>query len=366
MKYSILITCIFYLFISPAAVRCTGIPVSNHKPPDTGQAVRTPSPLMKAVRAPENPIVHDVGKIWNGTFIRHVFEIKNTGKEPWEIRDIIEGDGVRAAGFTKEIPVSGKGEVILEVSTRRLKGKINMTAQALFKSPQNKPPLELVITGEVMTSVEIAPDNNISFTIDKGKILSWHFLVTSPRKRDFNISSIETSSPYLISEYRLLDKNAEKGPGSIYNLKISLAQDAPIGKFREMVKIHTNIRDSYQGEIFFNGEIEGPVMYRPVHFKFTALKDGSFSPARISLSNRKGESFKVTGIETDSSDIQWKENSLQEGRVHIVDLLWTGDPGKKLKNGKIVVLTDIPEQDRIDLPYVVFPYLKCAGQSIGK
>jgi hypothetical protein len=314
---------------------------------------------MKAVGTSENSIVHDAGKIWNGTFIRHVFEIENTGSRALEIRDIIEGEGVRAAGFTREIPVAGKGEVVIEISTRRLKGKIKKTASVIFKDSRLSP-VELAVTGEVMTSVEVSPNNTVSFRNDRGKALSWHFLISSPRKKDFSITKVDTSTQYLKSGFKLIDGDGNTGQGNIYDLEISLPPDIPVGKFRDLVKIRTDIPDGYPGEIFFDGDIEGDIMYRPVRIKFTALEDGSFSPARISLSNRKGESFNVTGIETDVPEIQWKETSLQNGRVHRIDLSWTGDPGEKLQSGKMVVLTDVEDQKRIEVPYAVFPAMECA------
>ncbi len=348
----------FCVILSCLTFSCTGIPVSERVPPDAGQAVRTRFPLIKAVGTNGNSMVYDVGKIWNGTFIRHVFVIENTGSRTLEIRDVIEGEGVRAAAFTREIPAAGKGEVVIEISTRRFSGKINKTALVIFEDSELYP-VELAVTGEVMTSVEVSPDNTVRFRMDRGKVLSWHFMVTSPRKKDFSITEVDTFTPYLKSYFKPAVGDKNTGQGNMYDLEVTLSPDAPVGKFRDILKIRTDIPDGYPGEIFITGEIEGAIMYSPTHFKFTALEDGSFSPARISLSNRKGNSFRIVGIETDSTDIHWKETTLQDGRVHRIDFLWTGSPGQKLQNGKIVILTDIEEQKYIEIPYAVFPPVEC-------
>ncbi len=332
----------------------------GHEAIASGGAVLAPSSMADPGPAPSTSMVFNAGRIWNGTFVRHVFLVENTGSEDLEIRDVIEGEGVRVAGFTRKIPALEKGEVVLEVSTRRLKGDIKKTARVFFARPQ-RPALDLIITGVVATGVELAPDNAVRFKTDQGKALSWHFKVTSPRKKDFMISRIEPSTPYLESQYRLLEKGRDKGQGNTFDLEIRLSPDTPAGKFKGMVKVKTDIAGSYPGEAFFTGEVLGPVMVRPVHIKFAGQEDGSFSPARISFSNRKGDPFKVTGVEADTPGIQWKETSLKQGRVHRLDLSWKGSPAGKLQNGKLVVLTDIADQKQIEVPYVVFPFMDCMG-----
>ena len=194
--------------------------------------------------------------------------------------------------------------------------------------------MDLVITGEVATGVVLSPDTLINFKTGRGKALSWHFQVTSPRKKDFLITGAKTSTPYLKSEYRLLDSKTESEQGHVFDLKITLSPDTPVGKFKGMVKVKTDIPDSCPGEAFFTGEVRGIVMYRPVHIKFTELEDGSFFPAHISISNRKGTPFKVTGLTLDTSSIQWKTTRLKKGRVHRVDLSWKGSRQERCKTAK--------------------------------
>jgi hypothetical protein len=336
--------------------------------PDRTQGAETRQTLKSASapkeKAPALPdiLVHDVGTIWNGTFIRHPFAIANPGDQPLTIRQVIEGEGVRVARFTRVIPPGGNGEVLFEVSTRRLKGKIRKTAKVCFRNPR-RPPLELAITGEVRTSVEVAPENTVRFRNDAGRPLTWHFLVTSPRKRDFTIRGIETHTPHLRTDFRRAKGSESTGQDHIYDLAVTLSPETPVGTFRDLLRIHTDIPDGYPGEIFFSGRVQGPILWSPVHVKFTVLEDGSFSPARISLSNRRGIPFRVTGVETDAPEIQWETHAAQGGRAQGIDLLWTGEPGEKLRNGKLLLITDVVGQERIEIPYVVFPRVECGQEN---
>jgi len=186
--------------------------------------------------------------------------------------------------------------------------------------------------------------------------------VTSPRKKDFTIREIKTFTPHLQSRFRLVKGALGKGQGHVYDLAITLAPDTPIGLLRDLVKIRTDIPDGYPGEIPFSGMIQGTIIFSPRHVKFAVLEDGSYSPALISLSNRKGTPFKVIGMETDAPEIQWKATPFKDGRAQVIDLQWTGEPRARLKNGKLVLLTDVADQERIEVPYVVFPRLECRGK----
>ncbi len=314
----------------------------------------------KAALRPET-LVHDAGTVWNGRFIRHTFVLENRDSEPWEIRDVIEGEGVRVSRFSRSVPPGGLGEVEFEVSTRRLSGKFRKTARVDFKSPR-RPPIELAVTGEVKTSVVAGPQNVVRFRNEKGKPLSWRFAVTSPQKRDFTIRRIETFTPYLSTEFRRAKAAEAAGTGNAYDLTVTLAAEAPMGIFRDLVKIHTDIPDGYPGEILISGAIEGPIAYSPPHLKFSTLQDGSYPPARLNLFNRRGASFRVIGIETDSIEIQWKAMPYQNGRTQVIEIRWTAKPSDRLLNGKLVFLTDIAGEERIEVPYVVIPFLDCQGK----
>jgi len=356
-----LIAWIIFFFFTLGVVSCetmsTPDPAQDHE--KTSQASTS---AQDKVPPTQIPLIHDIGTIWNGTFVRHVFVLENNDTKPWEIRNVIEGQGVRIPRFNRLIPPGGKGEVVFEVSTRRLKGKIRKTAQVHFKIPR-RPPLDLMVTGEVRTSVVVAPEKAVRFKTDKGKTLTWHFLVTSPRKKDFTIQEIKTFTPHLKSRFHLLKGSDGKDSGHVYDLTVTLTPDTPIGRLRDLVKIHTDIPDGYPGEIPFSGMIQGTIIYSPRHIKFAVLEDGTYSPARISLSNRRGTPFTVIGMETDSPDVQWKVTPFQDGRAQVIDLFWIGEPKEKLQNGKLVLLTDVVDQERIEVPYVVFPRLECQGKA---
>ena len=159
MKY--LTASILCLFFMLGTVSCKTLSTQDQARmlEDASQASRL---SQKKNTPPQNTLIHDIGTIWNGTFIRHVFVIENNDAGPLEIRDVIEGQGVRIARFSRTVSPGEKAEIVFEVSTRRLKGKIRKTARVHFKGPE-RPPFELLVTGEVKTSVLVAPDKVVRF-----------------------------------------------------------------------------------------------------------------------------------------------------------------------------------------------------------
>jgi hypothetical protein len=307
----------------------------------------------------------DRGEIWNGTFIRQVFTIENRGPQSLRIRDVREGHGVRVSSFARLIPPGEKGEVVLESATRRSRGKIVRKARVIFDDP-DKDPVDLVVHARVKPSFDIAPEPLVRFRIDKGASPSWLFRISSPRKPDFVIENVASRSGKVHAEWTPVAEEGAEARSRIYRLTLALAPDAPIGPLKDLVRIYTDIPEAYPGEIQISGVVEGPLMCRPLHLKFQPGKDGAFAAARLSLSHRQGRSFTVTGIESFDQDLLWEIVALKEGRAQVIELNREGSPPARLKSGRITVLTDVAEQSRIEVPYVVFPTLGCGGNTSPK
>ena len=96
--------------------------LSGHESFAAGGAVPAPPSSPSRPSVSPNSSVFSAGKIWNGTFIRHVFVIDNSGALDLEIRDIIEGDGVRAARYTRKIPAGEKERLFWKSPHAGLKG----------------------------------------------------------------------------------------------------------------------------------------------------------------------------------------------------------------------------------------------------
>ncbi len=360
---NLIVSIVFVLFCF-AALSCTTLtgPIPKPDGPSRAATQDVPSGPRQSAPLPRETLLFDAGTIWNGTFLSHVFVIENTGSEPYEIDDIAEGEGVRIAYFSRTIPAGGKGEAVFEVATGRLKGPIRRSALVHFKTPR-RPPLKLVLTAEVRTSVEVAPENRVQFRNDRGKPLTWHFQVTSPQKPDFTIRNIETLTPRVKSEFRLLESAGTGASGHVYDLAITLDPKTPIGTLRELVRIRTDIPEGYPGEIFITGAIEGPIMTQPERVIFKVREDGSYSPVRVGLSNRRGAPFKVTDAKTDVPQIQWSIISPQEGgRAQVLELRWSEAAVEKLKYGRLILVTDVADQPSIEVPYTVFPRVECEGK----
>lgn len=356
-----LIVCVLVFLFCFTAVSCKTLtaPVPEPDGPSGARAQTLPSGPRQNAPLPGEALLFDAGTIWNGTFLSHVFVIENTGSEPYEIRDVSEGEGVRIARFSRTIPAHGKGEAVFEVATGRLKGPVRRSALVHFRAPR-RPPLELVLTAEVRTSVEVGPVNRIQFKNDRGKPLTWHFRVTSPRKPDFTVRNIETHTPHLKSELRLLESAGAGALGHAYDLTITLDPGTPIGTLRELVRIRTDIPDGYPGEIFITGAVEGPIMTRPERVIFKVREGGSYSPLRVSLSNRRDAPFKVTDVKTDAPQIEWSIIPPQgDARAQVVELRWSGTAVEKLKYGRLILVTDVADQPGIEVPYAVFPRIEC-------
>lgn len=258
------------------------------------------------------------------------------------------------ARFDRIIPPGGKGEVVLEVMTERLKGKIQKGARVFSNDPQ-KSNLSLQLKALVKKSIDISPKEYIRFTIEKGEIWSSEFKISSPKKNDFQILRVESPGKTINAAYNLLSKKDDPEGSNVYNLKLTVSPETPIGNVKEVVKVYTDIPGVSMAKIHLMGKVEGPIRYHPEGLTFVpVIKEAQISRT-VDLFKTKGEGFHIKDVRSDHSDLEWKIIPVKDGRGYVLLAIWSGKKANKIIRGTLKVLTDDKGQPRIDIGYTVFP-----------
>ena len=258
------------------------------------------------------------------------------------------------ARYDRVILPGGKGEVVLKVDTQRLRGKIQKGVKVFLNDPQ-RPNLSLQLKALVKKSVDISPKDFARFTIEKGETWSSEFKVSSSRKKDFQILKVESPCKTINTTYNLLSKKNNPDGGNVYNLKVTVSPETPIGDVKEIVKVYTDIPGNFMTKMHLNGKVEGLIRYHPEGLTFiSVIKEAQISRT-VDLFKIKGENFHIKEVKSDHSDLEWKIIPVKDGRGYVLVAVWSGRETKEILRGTVKVLTDDKEQPRIDIGYTVFP-----------
>ena len=243
---------------------------------------------------------------------------------------------------------------MLKVETKRLKGKIEKSAKVISNDPQ-KSNLSLKLKALVKKSIDISPKEYARFTIEKGETWSSEFKISSSRKKDFQILQVGTPGRTISCTYSLLANKDNPEEGNLYNLKVLVSPETPAGKVKGAIRIYTDIPDASKVEIGLSGKVEGAIHYQPEGLTFTPIiNEGQFSRV-VDFFKRKGEGFRIKDIKTGHNDLKWQIIPVKNGRGYVLAVFWAGKEVKEMQRGVIQVFTDEKEQNRIDIPYTIFP-----------
>ncbi len=258
------------------------------------------------------------------------------------------------ARYDRVILPGGKGEVVLELSTGRLRGKVQKAAKVSTNDP-NMPKVRLQLRALIKKSFNISPQDYVRFTIDRGEDWSKEFKISSPRKKEFKIVKVSSPSRAISATYTLLPDKDNPDAGNKYKLKVLISPEAPVGNVRGAIKIYTDIPGASPAMIHLSGRIEGSIHYQPEQLTFTPIINEGAISRTVNFHKAKGEGFRIEEVKTGSDDLKWKIIPVEEGKSYVLVAYWTRDDIKKMHRGVIHVLTDSKEENHLDIPYTVFP-----------
>jgi hypothetical protein len=240
------------------------------------------------------------------------------------------------------------------VDTNRLEGEVLKQAQVVSNDPA-APNLALQFKGKIKPSITVSPRNRVRFRADRGAGQSWRFEIQSPRKRNFGIERIESRRRLVKTGYRLLADSRNSGAGNVYEVEVTLPPDAPIGRIREVVRIHTDISGAPPAEIALMGTVEGPVRYHPERLTFTPMVAGGHVSQSVDFFGDGQKKIGLRDVQADRSEVQWKTIPVEPTGGYVLVVIWTGPAVEKILKGRITVVTGENDQARIEIPYTVFP-----------
>jgi hypothetical protein len=244
--------------------------------------------------------------------------------------------------------------LVLEVNTDQLKGENSKTVRVVSNDP-DLPQMMLRLKFIVKTILRILPKDRIFINIKRGDAWAQEFKVTSAEGKPFKITSVQSSSKYILADFKAIEGKPDEQV--TYSVKVTASPDIPIGRFTGTVEIKTDLLEGYTETIRILGKIEGPISYYPERIGFNPnprIAEGQVSRT-IHFYESEGKGFEIRVVETNHKDIIWNIIPVEQGRSYVLVLIWKGKDNEQQVNGELVVSTNNNDMPIITIPYMVFP-----------
>jgi len=317
----------------------------------------------EAEKAPRLTIlepVKDYGTIPKGEKLDWAFVIKNTGDADLLITAAKPGCGCTVADFDKVIKPGETGKVTAHVDTTNFAGPIAKTV-TLETNDLTTPTSQLTIHAIVKPYVEAFPAGFVRYNLLQGDADTQIVTIYSEEEEPFQITKIETPSPWVKATYEKISDVAEKAPNvgrpgqDQYRVKITVGgPDAQIGPLAEKIHIVTNSQHQPDYYISVSGVIRPTFGVDPSALNFGEVTPNDVAATRMVMLHSNNfkmpESFVVSKAE---SSVPAVVTSVKPG-ANKGDYEVTLQIAKDAKPGEVDGTVKIYTNDKIN-PVVTVP-----------
>jgi Protein of unknown function (DUF1573)/Flagellar-associated PapD-like len=304
----------------------------------------TPSISGTVPKAEVAEPVYNFGTALSGPPIKHVFTVRNVGKAPLKIVQVVTSCGCTAAKPSKEVLVPGEIATIAATVDTRLEHGHSLSVVTLATNDPGKPEIELKIEGDIKPQVTAQPADLNFGNVHHGTAANRNVLVNDlVGAKAFAIKSVKNSSPYIKVTTA---KRTDGKPGAV--LHVALLATMPPGPISDTLRIDTN-RSPLRVAVL--GTVVGDLTVKPPQVSFGILPHHQGAIRILRLTNSGPRAVKVLGVESTNNSVQAEVEPVTPGKEYKVTLaLRPNTPDGQIR-GSLSIKTDDPRQTTLTVPY---------------
>ena len=312
-----------------------------------GGANLSATPIIKVV--PEN---YDFGFVVRGEIVAKEFLIQNHGSSQLDISLVKTSCGCSAVFLEGKTVLPGSSTLLdVDFDSSDFLGEVHKTVFIYSNDPEH-PEYSLTFTAIVKSIVETKPAQiNLGTLISIGKNGKDFPFQVSFFSDKATISDLEFNSRFYNVSCGL---RQQQNDAYVYNCRLTVKPDIPVGSIMEELIIHTNIPE----QPFFKMQIFG--IFKDVFEVLPMLVDygelSSHKKARKTVTIRRtdGKPFNILKVVPDREEITCHVIPKHEDKAYQMILHFAPNGLSDVVEGKVVVLTDHDRHSKIQIKYQAF------------
>ncbi len=289
---------------------------------------------------------HDFGEVEQNTELTHVFKFKNQGKSDLEIQDLTTGPGAQAELEGESvIPPGGEGGVKVTFDTETLRGRRSKSVRIVTNDPRENR-MRLRVTASIMSDLEIRPRRIYFGRVDVDSKIEKDLKLIAREPEKVKIESLETSSEYITAELVEEEVDGEKRR----SIRITLLEEAPIGRINEKLTVKTNIENMEEIIIPLQGRKLGDIQADPERIRFGDFTPDAGYEKTINIISKSGKDFEITSAESSDPNVTVDYSKSPEGGYDLTAKL-KEDFAERFLRGFITIETNRDNQSKFKVHF---------------
>ncbi len=295
---------------------------------------------------------HDFGTIARAAKAEFAFELTNPYLEDVHIAGVRVTCGCTTPRTEKDtLKTYEKGAIIAHINSDRFLGHQGATITVIFDKPQYAE-VHLHVEVYVYSDVLLEPSNVALGTVRRGTGVERTIRVQYNGRSDWKIAEVQSNNPHLTGT---VTETSRQGGRTIYDLKVVLDRDAPVGTLSDLLMLVTNDPQTKQIPVMVEGEVQADISVSPASLFLGVLQPGQSVTKQIVVRGQKP--FRIASVQSDCKCLQAAVPKNTEAKsLYLVPVTFTAGE----KTGRITQTVCI-ETDAEQAPLKVPAYAVVGG-----
>lgn len=291
---------------------------------------------------------HDFGTVARAAKTEHRFYFDNPFNQPIKVRSVRTSCGCTTPIVeTHDVPVRGRGSILAKFNTATHTGQRAATLTVTFEKPIYGE-VQLHIKGYVRTDVVFNPGEAAFGSIEQGAEKTINVTLDYAGRPDWKIVGMNTSEAFISAKAQ----EVSRANGRVrYDLKVTVAPDAPAGPLQSQLIVLTNDRNLTRVPLRIDATIVPGLTASPSTLALGDILPDEESKQLVLVKGQRP--FLVTGIESDVLDVD-SELPTEAKTMHPIQLVVKPltDKSQGEIKGTVVIKTDLEDRPSIELVVV--------------
>jgi len=289
--------------------------------------------------------LHDFGTIFQMRSYECVFKFKNAGTAELKIDGVARSCGCTATLLSsEELAPNEEAELEVEFKAGMARGNIVRHVTVRSNDP-DEPAKQVEIKANVVPRLDIKPAAHYFRQVRKREGGTVWFDV-----KPTELEKIESVEMKCTTGHFLADLQPTGAGTNEYKVKLSIADDAPLGRISGALEFFVNGETEMCSRVAVTGYLIGDIDISPKRLLFRAERGSGTELESVEVTSGTGTAFRIREVSTDVPNLKTELVSHEEGKRYsvIARLGSIASPGQL--HGKITIRTDNALQPTIEVP----------------
>ena len=195
-------------------------------------ALLAASALVRAEVAPRLPHTLDLGPVMNGQAVERTLPLINPGPAALHLHRVSLSAGLRVVSMSRVIEPGGEGALTVRFDPSGLRGRYDGAINVHTSDPEG--PRVIDVRADVVAPIEFLPRPVFFVAAIRGQAGSATIEIANNEAEPLEIEMPALSNDHFTTQLQMLEL------GRRYQLTLAMRHDAPAGRHRDTIALHTS------------------------------------------------------------------------------------------------------------------------------